>query len=124
MPETTNSNNTTVAKTSHGKGFAITSMVCGIVSIVCCCATGLAVILAILALVFGIIAIVKKYPAKGMAIAGVVTGAVGVLAAIIVYISVISVANSILDSINKLRLGQHRLERNRLGRIILPSIDN
>lgn len=62
-----------------GKGMAIASMVCGIVSLVLFWSWCLAIICAIVALVLGIIALVKKADGKGMAIAGVVTGGCGLL---------------------------------------------
>lgn len=63
-------------------GVSIASLVCGIFSIICCCATYFALVLAIAAIVLGIIAIVKKYDGQGMAIAGIATGGVGVVIAI------------------------------------------
>ena len=63
-------------------GLAIASMVCGILSIVLCCVWYLSAILAIAAIVMGIINNVKKMGGKGMAIAGIVTGACGLLLAI------------------------------------------
>lgn len=54
-----------------GKGFAITSLVCGIVSFFC-----FAIILGILAIVFGSVAKSKGYKG-GMATAGIVLGIVG-----------------------------------------------
>ena len=61
------------------KGMAIASMVCGILSITICCGTG---ILAIVAVVLGIISI-KKPGCKGMALAGIITGAIGLVFTII-----------------------------------------
>lgn len=60
-------------------GLAIASMVCGIVSIVCCCMWLFSLMLAIAAIVLGIIALNKKYDGKGMAIAGIITGGIGFL---------------------------------------------
>lgn len=74
-------------QSQDGKGLAIASMVCGIASLVICCFFvygGLA--LAIVGLVLGIIALVKKTPARGMAIAGIVTGAITLILAIVVLI--------------------------------------
>ena len=55
-------------------GLSIASMVCGIVSLVVCCFSGFAVVLAIVAVVLGGVAIKKKCALKGMAIAGLVCG--------------------------------------------------
>ncbi len=56
------------------KGFAIASMVCGIVSIVTCCCEYIAIPLSIVAIVLGIISIKKQESGKGMAIAGIACG--------------------------------------------------
>lgn len=64
-------------------GVSIASLVCGIFSIICCCATYFALVLAIAAITLGIISIVKKYDGQGMAIAGIATGGVGVVIFII-----------------------------------------
>ena len=61
-------------------GLSIASMVCGILSLVCCCLWYLGVILAIAAIVMGIISIKNKYEGKGMAIAGLVTGGITIFA--------------------------------------------
>ncbi len=69
-------------------GLSIASLVCGIVSLVCCFLTGP---LSIAAIVLGIIALVKKSAGKGMAIGGIITSAVAIIfyliLAIIMYIS-------------------------------------
>lgn len=70
----------------QGIGLGIASMVCGILSIlmICCVYVDLAIlaylapVLGIVAIVLGIVQIVKN-ESKGMAIAGIVCGAVGVL---------------------------------------------
>ena len=60
-----------------GKGFAIASMCCGIVSIVLCCAWYLALPAAIAALVLCILNLTKHGAGRGMALAGVICGGVG-----------------------------------------------
>lgn len=67
-------------------GVSIASLICGIFSIVCCCATYFALVLAIAAITLGIIAIVKKYDGQGMAIAGIATGGVGIVLFILTFI--------------------------------------
>lgn len=59
-----------------GMGFGIASMVLGIISLLCFC-TCINIVPAILAIVFGIIQIMS-YEQKGMAIAGIVTGALSI----------------------------------------------
>ena len=71
-----------------GSGFAITSLVCGILSILCCyCTLGVTVIPAIMAIIFGIVA-QKKGQSKGLSIAGIITGVIGLLLSLgmIIYI--------------------------------------
>jgi lysylphosphatidylglycerol synthetase-like protein (DUF2156 family) len=68
---------------NKGKGFAIAALVLGICAFVFSWVPVLNWILGILAVVFGIIALVKKAK-KGMAITGLVLGAVGLLVAMII----------------------------------------
>lgn len=78
-----------------GKALSIASMVLGIVAIVLCfCVPWLPLILGIVAVVLGGIALAKKMPGKGMAIAGLVTG----LIAVAIYVIVIIVAGAIVGS--------------------------
>ena len=69
------------------KGFAIAGMVLGIVSIVCCCSPYIGGITGLLGLVFSIIVLAQKRPGKGMAIAGVVCAALGLLLSICMFIA-------------------------------------
>lgn len=59
-------------------GFAIASMVCGILSLVCCCLTWLSLLLGIAGIALGVISLKGKFDGRGMAIAGVVCGGIGV----------------------------------------------
>lgn len=71
----------------QGTGLGIASMVCGILSIVLlCCVPYAPIILGIVAIVLGIVQIVKNEK-KGMAIAGIVCGAVG----LVVYVLLVGV---------------------------------
>ena len=71
------------AKTGNGSpGFGIASMICGILSLLCCCFWPLSLVCSIVAIVLGIIAIYNKYDGKGMAIAGIVMGSIGIVVAI------------------------------------------
>ena len=65
------------------KGFAIASMICGIVSLVCCCLGWGILAVAVAAVVLGIIAIVKGFDGKTLAIVGLITGGIGLIMAII-----------------------------------------
>ena len=90
------SSNQNELKQEGGKnGFSIASMVCGILSITCCCTTGIfGLILAVAAIALGIIALYNKYDGKGMAIAGIITGGIGFLIAGVVIIIGISFADA------------------------------
>ncbi len=71
-------------------GFAIASLVCGCLSILCCVGGCISWIFSIVAIVMGIITIVKKYDGKGFAIAGIVTGGVGILLSVIILVAMVS----------------------------------
>ena len=58
----------------QGKGLGIASMVCGIVALITCCMWCTVIPLAVVAIVLGIVQIVKN-ESKGMAIAGIICGA-------------------------------------------------
>lgn len=66
------------------KGFCIASMVLGIVALVFFCIWYISIPCAILAIIFGILGI--KTPTKGMAIAGLVTGSIGLVVSIAIII--------------------------------------
>ncbi|MBP5581312.1 MAG: DUF4190 domain-containing protein [Ruminococcus sp.] len=66
------------APTSKTSGFAIASLVLGIISIVICCTTYIGGIVGILAIIFGAVAI-KKTGKSGLAVAGLVCGVVGAI---------------------------------------------
>lgn len=68
------------------KGFAVASLVLGILSLFCC-----GVILSIPGAVFGILSLNKKKEQNGMAIAGIILSAIGLIGSIILII--ISIAN-------------------------------
>lgn len=59
----------------------IIGMVCGIMSLLCCCIPWLGFILSVGAIVLGIISMKKGERGKGMAIAGLVCGIIGVIIA-------------------------------------------
>lgn len=83
------------------KGVAIASLICGIVALLCCwcasCCGGFNILVAIAAVVLGIIALVKKFTGKGLAIAGIVCGGIAVVGTIIMLIAGNSLANAVYD---------------------------
>lgn len=58
-------------------GMSIASLVLGIISVLTCC-FGVGAVFGLVALIFGIVSLVKGR-GKGLAIAGIVTGAIGLL---------------------------------------------
>lgn len=58
---------------------SIISMVLGLVSIGCCCLMGANIAAAVGAVVCGIIALTTGKPGRGMAIAGIITGGIGII---------------------------------------------
>ena len=73
-------------QTQGGSGLAIGSMVCGILSIVFCCGSWISWILSVVAIVLGAVSISKGRRGKGMAMAGIITGAVGIVLSILILI--------------------------------------
>ena len=71
-------------------GFAIAALTCGCLSILCCCAGCLSSPLSIAAIVCGTITIKKDYDGRGMALAGIITGGIGLLLQVITTIYAIS----------------------------------
>lgn len=84
-------------KTNPGKGMAIAAMVCGIVSICGFWIPFVSIPCGIVALVLGIIALVKKKDGKGMAIAGVATGSVGFLGTVLYILLALSAVNFVFN---------------------------
>lgn len=82
------------------KGFCIASMVLGIIALVLFCVWYLSIPCAILAVIFGILGIKSK--GKGMAIAGLVTGSIGLVVSvlIIIFLVIVGVAVGISDSLD------------------------
>lgn len=62
---------------NESKGFAIASLVCGIVALVCCCCTPISVICGGVAVGLGIYVVTQNLPGKEMAIAGIACGGLG-----------------------------------------------
>ena len=90
------------------QGQAIASMVCGIVSLVICCLWFISGPLAIVAIALGHVAIskAKKDPArfggKGMARAGLITGYLGLVGAIVIFLFEVWAQSLTPDKINRL----------------------
>ena len=79
------------------KGFCIASMVLGIIALLFFCIWYLSIPCAILAIIFGVLGVKSK--GKGMAIAGLVTGAIGLFISIciIIFIFIFGVALGISE---------------------------
>ncbi len=90
-----------------GNGFAIASLVLGILSIICCCLPSspilmiVYIVLPVLALVFGIISVKKRK--NGLAVAGIVTGSVGLFFGLLFFIlGIVGSSDKILEWLEKL----------------------
>ena len=81
------------------KGLCIASMVLGIISIVLFCIWYISVPCSILAIIFGILGMKSSF--KGMAIAGIITGALGILFTIVILVGafLLGVTIGILENI-------------------------
>ena len=77
-------------------GFAIASLILGILSIICCC-FGLGWITAIPGVILGIVTVVKKYAGKGCAIAGIICSALAIVLSIVMLIWTIAAGTSLMD---------------------------
>ena len=95
VAEVVENKNTKEPKKEDRKGLAIAAMVLGIVSIVFCCVYWVSIICAILAIIFGIVAI--KSSGKGMAISGIVTGSIGIFISLFVTILLIGLSSVIYN---------------------------
>lgn len=84
--------NSTMTENNGYIGVSIASLVCGILSLICCCVYTVSWIVAIAAIVLGIIALVKKFEGRGMAIAGIATGSVAIVLIILLVILAASTA--------------------------------
>lgn len=77
-------------------GLAIASMVLGIVALVLsCCVPYLPIVLALLAVILGGVSLAKKMGGKGMAIAGLVCGIIGLVPAVVVVVSGAALVSSL-----------------------------
>ena len=83
-PVENNSQTTQSNSDGEGKGFSVTSLVLGIISLVLWCYWPLSITCAILAIIFGIVG--KKREGRGMAIAGIVLGIIALCIWVIILI--------------------------------------
>lgn len=97
----------TEPKSTQSKGFSITAMVLGILSVVLLCYWPLALICAILAIIFGVMG--RKKEGKGMATAGFVLGIVSIclfvlmiIFAVVLGTAFLSAAPSIVEELESL----------------------
>lgn len=93
-----NFNNTDYETPNPNNGFAIASLVLGILSIPLACCYGFGLVTAVISIIFGIIS--RRHNGgklSGMAIAGIICSVLGVLASIIMIISLVY-AFSTMDS--------------------------
>ena len=82
----------------QGKGVAIASMVCGIVSLcLCCCFYYVSLPAAIVGLILGIVSLKKNYAGRGMAIAGVVTSSITIFLAILMMVGCSALYSRLLN---------------------------
>lgn len=96
--------------TFNPSGFSIAGLVFGILSLVCCCFWYVSGIFAVLGLIFSIIVLAKHKPGRGLAIAGVICSAIGLVIAVIMGIMVIYIGmnmsaddyKKIIDQINSM----------------------
>ena len=94
------SNNTTASVEPQGsKVLAIIAMICGILSLLCCCWFGvIGIIFSIVAIVLGAISLGKKNPGKGMAITAVITGGLALILSIIIAAGSAEIANQLVNN--------------------------
>lgn len=70
------------------RGFAIASLILGILSCTICCAIG--VVLGVIGLILGIVSLAQKRGGKGLAIGGVVTSGIGIFVGLLLFLLVAS----------------------------------
>lgn len=76
-PQINRTENASAEAPTGSNGFAIASLICGIVSLLCCCCSPIAIITAGVAVGLGIYVITSGLPGKEMAIAGIICGGIG-----------------------------------------------
>lgn len=86
------------------KGFAIASLVLGIISLVLCCVYG--GFLGIPGLIFGIVSLVKKESRMGMAIAGIITSSLGLVYGILMVMATVLMVQYGIEGFNEEMVSQ------------------
>lgn len=82
--EEVTTNNSTTETTVERKGFNITSLVLGIISIICFCWWYVAIPSGIIAIIFSIAG--KNDAGRGMGVAGMVLGIIGLVLCVTIYL--------------------------------------
>lgn len=94
MPSYDNGSQNYGSGKGQGTGLGIASMVCGIVSLIGCCGLWyVSAPCAIVAIILGVMQIVKN-ESKGMAIAGIVCGAIGLILTVLVIVGAMAFLSS------------------------------
>lgn len=70
------------AEQTEGQGLAISSLVLGILAILACFVWHISIVLGILAIIFGAVSVKKR--GRGKAIAGIVTGSIGIVLSLLI----------------------------------------
>lgn len=83
---------------SSNRGFAIASLVLGILSIVCCCLTYVGLAMAIMAVVFAIVSRGKMGYFDPLALTGLILGIIGVVFGISTVVTEILINTGMFDS--------------------------
>lgn len=79
----------------ESKALSIVALICGILAIPMCCCGWLGIIVAIAAIVCGIISLINKKGGKGMAVAGIICGGLGLILSVIMTIASVSSAEAL-----------------------------
>ncbi|RGE24281.1 DUF4190 domain-containing protein [Leucobacter sp. wl10] len=86
------------AAPAQSKGLAIAALVLGIVSLVFCWIPAIGIIAGVVGLILGIIAL-RKRQSKGMSLTGIITGALGIVASIIILIVSIMIIGAAMNQL-------------------------
>lgn len=82
---------------SERKGFNITSLVLGIISVVFCCTWYVVLPTGIMAIIFSIAG--KKYGGKGMGTAGMILGIIGLVLCVLIWVYAFLMIGAVTSSI-------------------------
>ena len=90
-----------VQQPQGGPGMAIASMIFGILGMITCCFPIVPLVCSVLALILGIVSLVKKRAGKGMAIAGIVCGAIAFLPGVLMTLGTEDYMKAFKESFNE-----------------------